>query len=60
MCFYLGIEAGLNMDKVLVASVTKARHGDKQQLVDSLAWLGHDMDTQAWDLLCGEEAVVRR
>ena len=44
LCLYLGREAGLNMDKVVVALVTKARHGDKQQMVDSLAWLGHDTE----------------
>ena len=26
LCLYLGREAGLDMDKVVVASVTKARH----------------------------------
>jgi len=60
LCLYLGREAGLDMDRVVVASVTKARHGDKQQMVDSLAWLGHDMDTQAGDLITQANCVVRK
>ena len=60
LCLYLGREAGLDMDKVVVASVSKARLGDKHQMVDSLAWLGHDLDTQAGDLITQANCVVRK
>ena len=50
-----------DVDQVVVAVVTRARTGSKQQMVDILTWLGHESETQAGDLitqLCGEESVA--
>jgi len=60
LCLYLGREAGLDMDQVVVAGVVLARNGDKQQMVESLAWLGHDIENQAGDLIIQANCVVRK
>jgi len=61
LCLYLGREAGLDMDQVVVAAVSRARiGGTKQEMVDSLAWLAHDAETQAGDLITQANCVVRK
>ena len=55
---YLGREAGLQMDKILVAAVELAR--DTDRMISSLQWLSHDPDSQAGDLLSQTNSVVRR
>jgi len=60
LCLYLGREAGLDMDKMVVAAVVLARQRNNEQMVESLAWLGHDMDSQAGDLLTQANCVVRK
>ena len=55
---YLGREAGLQMDKILVAAVEVAR--DTERMISSLQWLSHDPASQAGDLLSQTNCVVRR
>ena len=55
---YLGREAGLQMEKIVVAAVEAARNTDR--MISSLQWLSHDPDSQAGDLLSQTNSVVRR
>jgi len=59
LCLYLGREAGLEMDQMVVAAVMKARAFDKKQMVESLTWLCHDINSQAGDLIVQANCVVR-
>jgi len=60
LCLYLGREAGLDMDNIVVSAVKKCRPNGGQNMVTSLAWLTHDIETQAGDLITQANSVVRR
>ena len=60
LCLYLGREAGLQMDQIVVAAVVLARERSSEDMVASLQWLTHDPDTQAGSLITQASCVVRR
>ena len=54
---YLGREAGLHMERIVVAAVTLCR--DTERMISSLQWLSHHPD-QAGDLITQANCVIRR
>ena len=54
---YLGREAGLNMDRIVVSAVELCR--DSERMISSLQWLSHEAE-QAGDLITQTNSVVRR